>query len=146
MTEEQAWKLYNFINDWKNGEYGEIPLSEALDKHYDDGWIRVEEKLPPRIVYVSDNGEERVTDLSEKVLAVVRSGNHKGIIDTTYDYLFGKWCIEIDHDKAKVTHWMPLPGMPKKNYRERYKRISESEWFKKHYEDKSLGETIEEAD
>ena len=32
MTEEQAWKLYNFVNDWKNGEYGETPLSEALDE------------------------------------------------------------------------------------------------------------------
>ena len=28
----------------------------------------------------------------------------------------------------------------KKSYRERYKRIGESENFKKHYEDKSLGE------
>lgn len=29
------------------------------------------------------------------------------------------------------------------DYRERYKRIGESEWFKKHYEDKSLGDTEE---
>jgi hypothetical protein len=29
------------------------------------------------------------------------------------------------------------------DYRERYKRISESEWFKKHYDDKSLGYTEE---
>lgn len=30
------------------------------------------------------------------------------------------------------------------NYRERYKRIGESEWFKEHYEGKSLGEVIDE--
>lgn len=34
-------------------------------------------------------------------------------------------------------------GLSDKKYSERYKRIGESEWFKKHYEDKSLGETIE---
>lgn len=29
------------------------------------------------------------------------------------------------------------------NYKERYEHLGESEWFKKHYEDKSLGEVIE---
>ena len=29
------------------------------------------------------------------------------------------------------------------DYKERYKHISESEWFKKHYDDKSLGDTEE---
>lgn len=35
-----------------------------------------------------------------------------------------------------------------KDYRERYKRIGESEWFKKHYEGKSLGDVsdIEEVE
>ena len=37
-------------------------------------------------------------------------------------------------------------GMSNKKYRERYKRIGESEWFKEHYENKSLGETIEIED
>jgi len=31
----------------------------------------------------------------------------------------------------------------KKSYRERYKRISDSKFFKEHYEDKSIGEVIE---
>ena len=30
----------------------------------------------------------------------------------------------------------------KKDYRERYKRIAESEWFKKAYHNKSIGEII----
>ena len=34
----------------------------------------------------------------------------------------------------------------KKNYRELYKRIAESENFKKHYEGKSLGEVIDAGD
>ena len=37
-------------------------------------------------------------------------------------------------------------GQNKKSYRERYKRIGESEWFNEHYENKSLGETIEIED
>jgi len=28
------------------------------------------------------------------------------------------------------------------DYKERYKRIGESEWFNKHYKGKSLGDTI----
>ena len=31
-----------------------------------------------------------------------------------------------------------------KSYRERYKRLSESDWFKEHYEGKTLGEVIDE--
>lgn len=34
----------------------------------------------------------------------------------------------------------------KKDYKERYKRIGESEWFKEHYDHKSLGEVIEVID
>ncbi len=30
-----------------------------------------------------------------------------------------------------------------KDYRESYKRLSETEWFQKHYNDKSLGEIIQ---
>ena len=33
-----------------------------------------------------------------------------------------------------------------KSLRARYRRIGKSEWFKKHYENKSLGETIEIID
>ena len=36
--------------------------------------------------------------------------------------------------------------MTKKDYRKRYERIGKSEWFKKAYENKSLGETIEITD
>lgn len=30
-----------------------------------------------------------------------------------------------------------------KDYRERYNRLAETEWFQKHYNDKSLGEIIQ---
>ena len=34
ISEEFAWKVYNFINDWKNGRFGEIPLQQALNEHF----------------------------------------------------------------------------------------------------------------
>lgn len=30
---EYAWKVYNFINNWKAGTYGKIPLQKALYEH-----------------------------------------------------------------------------------------------------------------
>lgn len=33
MKEDNAWKIYNFINEWKEGHFGIVPLQEALDKH-----------------------------------------------------------------------------------------------------------------
>ena len=35
-TSEQAWKIYIFINSWKKGDFGIIPLNEAIDKHFKD--------------------------------------------------------------------------------------------------------------
>ena len=37
MNEQLAWKVYNFINSYKEGNFGFISLQEALDKYY-DGW------------------------------------------------------------------------------------------------------------
>ena len=34
LDEEFAWSVYNFINDWKNGKYGEINLQDALRMYY----------------------------------------------------------------------------------------------------------------
>ena len=43
----------------------------------------------------------------------------------------------------KVVH---LKQCETKNYKERYKKIGESEWFKKHYENKSIGDIIDILD
>lgn len=34
LTSEQAWKVYNFINDYKAGQFGVISLQEAIDKYF----------------------------------------------------------------------------------------------------------------
>lgn len=33
FDEDFAWRVFNMINDWKNGEYGEVPLKEVLNKY-----------------------------------------------------------------------------------------------------------------
>lgn len=35
MSVELAWKVYNFINAYKNGEFGFVTLQEALDKYFE---------------------------------------------------------------------------------------------------------------
>ena len=32
ITEDFAWQVYNIINRWKVGEFGEYPLQDVLDK------------------------------------------------------------------------------------------------------------------
>lgn len=34
INEEYAWKVYNFVIEWKNGKFGEIPLQQALNEHF----------------------------------------------------------------------------------------------------------------
>lgn len=36
MKEENVWRIYNFVNEWKSGKFGEVSLQTALDNHFDD--------------------------------------------------------------------------------------------------------------
>lgn len=36
LTSDEAWKIYNFINDYKNGGFGLIRLQQALDEYFDN--------------------------------------------------------------------------------------------------------------
>lgn len=31
---DNAWKIYNFVNDYRRGRFGEIPLQVALGKYF----------------------------------------------------------------------------------------------------------------
>lgn len=37
MEADLAWGVYNFINEWKAGNYGETSLQEALDNDFNEG-------------------------------------------------------------------------------------------------------------
>lgn len=34
VNEANAWKLYNFINDWKSGKFGIVSLQEAIENNF----------------------------------------------------------------------------------------------------------------
>lgn len=33
MTEENIWKVYNFVNDWKSGKYGIMDIETCAQTH-----------------------------------------------------------------------------------------------------------------
>nr|DAN80563.1 MAG TPA: Protein of unknown function (DUF551) [Caudoviricetes sp.] len=73
------------------------PLSTLLMDLYKSKWIKCEDALPNYnnevLVVAADNGN-----------AEIRIGF----------YSLGTWYTYTDDDKlAKVTHWMPLPELPK---------------------------------
>ncbi len=35
MKEENVWRIYNFVNDWKDGKFGAVDLQKAIDEHLD---------------------------------------------------------------------------------------------------------------
>ena len=35
MTSEKAWKVFNFIKAYQNGDFGFVTLQQALDEHFD---------------------------------------------------------------------------------------------------------------
>lgn len=39
MDDKFAWKVYSFVNDWKNGAFGIIPLDVAIKTHTDMSYI-----------------------------------------------------------------------------------------------------------
>lgn len=36
LTSDYAWKVYNFINAYKSGDFGFVSLQEAIDNHFDN--------------------------------------------------------------------------------------------------------------
>lgn len=36
LDEDYAWKVYQFVNEWKMGEYGEVPLQKAIIENFKD--------------------------------------------------------------------------------------------------------------
>lgn len=34
LDEDYAWAIYNFINEWKSGKYGEVELQKAINDNF----------------------------------------------------------------------------------------------------------------
>jgi len=71
-------------------------LHDIIDKLHNP-WISVEDRLPEKIN----------TFMSEPVLCRYTRGNKEYYHVCQYDYEFDEWQI------SKVTHWMPIPELPK---------------------------------
>lgn len=69
------------------------------DEH--PNWISVKEQLPPFNGFTCD-------EFSVPVLAVVEHIEYTDVTLCSYDYSQKEWATE-----GKVTHWMPLPQVPK---------------------------------
>ena len=87
---------------------------------------------------------QELVELSGQVINGMMSADGS-IIQKAFDFAFRNHAAHAAvHIAAKMLE--EIDSFEKGNIRERYRRLSETEWFKKHYEDKSLGDTIEEAD
>lgn len=66
MTENNIWKVYNFVKDWENGKFGLHPLQECADKYLvmdDSEYTMTIEKdvlIPNGLHYLSGVGETTI--------------------------------------------------------------------------------------
>ena len=74
------------------------------DQH--PNWISVKDELPPK--------ENPPLTLSVNVLATNGNFIHKDY----YDHSIKLWVRAVDWSIENITHWMPLPELPKKGGKE----------------------------
>ena len=79
-------------------EFSFIAGAEWADSHPKSPWISVEERLPEKVNKF----------LSDEVLVRYLRGGKEYTFVTHYDYEYQTWNI------PNVTHWMPIPELPKK--------------------------------
>ena len=122
--EEKKHASKDYVNylldkqEYHNENYTEYDIQQAFEKgaqwaddNHKSPWISVEESLPKE-------DSERNDYMSVEVLTIT----DKGYISLdTYDYQTQRWFIhseflvvdENDDSLGEVTHWMPLPKLPK---------------------------------
>ena len=122
--EEIKYASKDYVNylldkqEYHNENYTEYDIQQAFEKgaqwaddNHKSPWISVEESLPKE-------DSERNDYMSVEVLTIT----DKGYISLdTYDYQTKRWFIhseflvvdENDDSLGEVTHWMPLPKLPK---------------------------------
>lgn len=62
-------------------------------------WIRVEDRLPEKGVYVLGYGKNTTL-----------GGLHYEQVKRNSD---GCWCSVVNYSHVRITHWIPLPDPPK---------------------------------
>lgn len=81
----------------------------AKDTNVPTNWIPVTERLPEEVL--EESWDEKPHTASALVLVAVRDDCDRRFVadDITFD---GEWCNYPSPD-FEVTHWMPLPELPK---------------------------------
>ena len=103
---KQAW--FCDLDHWSGKVVDEDIINEAPTVNVDSKWIRVQNGMPVEYYDYAAN-----CSTSDLVLVVVALNGEKQFVsdDLTIN---GEWYI---HGHG-VTHWMPMPGLPKENCHE----------------------------
>ena len=125
---------------------GDVDISEHVDALCEklggvqerQEWISVEDKRIP-----TDGKEYLTINMNQGGVILIISWNtiHK------YYQSKGKYVSHLSSGNAG-THWQPLPphptdkSVPQQDAKERYEKIANAEWYKKTYENMSIGETL----
>lgn len=79
-----------------------IEGAQWADENPKSPWISVEDRLP-------DRHPAKFINWSKKVLVVVKRGRECCTYIDEYSHIYNTWRVFGD----KVTHWMPIPELPK---------------------------------
>lgn len=142
VTNPQKTKRWEYVfpdesNDPANGDI-EVSVDYVIARLHqlkNDGYpyIGYEEDEPVAYCYVPKTTSEWAWEIRVDVIREINSVKRK---HNTREQKIEK----LEKLKKQISALEKELQEEKENYRERYKRIGESENFKKHYEDKSLGE------
>lgn len=93
--EVEEYMEIDFGDEYNAGIKDMAKMSKKIiEKHMNDAWIPVEERLPEE----SLNSVIGWDEYRERCCFV--------------QYYAGKWALRVDREPIKITHWRPLPGRP----------------------------------
>lgn len=112
------WGHYSFINHWKNGDYGEVSLEHAINKHYERHFVVIMTIMTPHQKEVSKTYVNLYGTFSsiEKVFSSYTKGH--GTLsdeDEQGDYYFN-WVPEGLTEEAIITVPIATDILKNENY------------------------------
>ena len=104
MTPERLKEISDKAAEkWRDQDCQEAYLqgAEYADSHPVNQWHKVEDELPPKV-----NQESKYSDY-----VIVTDRQIRGV--ARYNHIINKWLFDSATWMCEVTHWMPLPELPK---------------------------------
>lgn len=112
------WGHYSFINHWKNGDYGEVSLEHAINKHYKRHFVVKMTIMTPRKKEVSTsyvNLRGTLSDIEETFSSYAKGHGTLSDEDEQGDYYFN-WVPEGLTEDAIITVPIATDILKKENY------------------------------